>query len=81
MPPLSAQDAGEVEPIRVFDTAEAAMKFLALLSLPPQRTGRRLLPVQRSNLAVLIEAQNLPSPGGFSKCAQIFVNARRRRGR
>jgi hypothetical protein len=31
MPPLSAQDAGEVEPIRVFDTAEAAMKFLATL--------------------------------------------------
>jgi hypothetical protein len=29
LPPPAAQAAGEVEPVRVFETAEAAMAFLA----------------------------------------------------
>lgn len=36
LPPPAARAEGDVEPVRVFDTAEAAMAFLALLP-PPQR--------------------------------------------
>src|SRR4051812_38092612 len=45
LPPPAAQAEGAVEPVRVFDTAEAAMAFLA--RLPPvqhaEREPRRLL--------------------------------------
>jgi hypothetical protein len=46
LPPASAEDA---EPVRVFDTAEAALAFLAATALDEapagKRAGRRLMSV------------------------------------
>ena len=42
LPPPSAQAEGEVEPVRVFESAEAAMMFLARQSAPAAPAEGRL---------------------------------------
>jgi len=43
LPPPRARAAGEVEPVRVFDTAEAALAFLAAMAAVSN--GSRLRPL------------------------------------
>jgi hypothetical protein len=45
-PPPVARASGDADPIRCFDTAEAALRFIASLESNQARPGRRL-PVQQ----------------------------------
>jgi hypothetical protein len=51
LPPPAAREAGEVEPIRCFDSAEAALLCLAALEGQRERPGRRLLAQSRVRAA------------------------------
>jgi hypothetical protein len=45
LPPPAAQAAGEVEPIRAFDTAEAALAFLTAISALDAGSAACVIPV------------------------------------